>query len=70
MRCHHMSVRELDPEARVRESLHDHAFKLDDIILLCQNNPSLLLRFVTVQKSFSTCVRMSTPSLVSATVFS
>mgnify|MGYP000493337340 CR=1 FL=1 len=41
MRCHHMSVRELDPEARVRERFHDHAFKLDDIILLCQNNPSL-----------------------------
>ena len=47
MRCHHMSVRELDPEARVRERFHDHAFKLDDIILLCQNNPSYLYRFVT-----------------------
>ena len=43
MRCHHMSVRELDPEACVRECFHDHAFKLDDIILLCQNNPSFTL---------------------------
>ena len=70
MRCHHMSVRELDPEARVRECFHDHAFKLDDIILLCQNNPSFALYWLVTQKSFSTNVRIITPSLVRATVFS
>ena len=67
MGCYHVSVGELHFEASVGQCLNHYAFKLNDIILLCQNNPSSL--FVT-QKPFSTSVRISTPSLVSATVFS
>ena len=35
-----MSVGKLYLEASVGQCLNDYAFKLDDIILLCQNNPS------------------------------
>ncbi len=40
MGCYHMSVGKLDFEASVGQSLNHYAFKLDDVILLCQNNPS------------------------------
>ena len=40
MGCYHMSVRKLHLEACVGQCLNDNAFKLDHIILLCQNNPS------------------------------
>ena len=40
MGCYHMSVGKLDLEASVGQSLNHYAFKLDDVILLCQNNPS------------------------------
>ena len=69
MGCYHMSVWKLHLEACVGQCLNNYAFKFDDVILLCQNNPSYLFSFVT-QKPFSTSVRTITPSLVSATVFS
>ena len=37
---HHVSVGKLHLEARVGQRLNDYAFKLDYVILLCQNNPS------------------------------
>ena len=40
MGCYHMSVGKLDLEASVGQCLNHYAFKLDDVILLCQNNPS------------------------------
>ena len=40
MGCYHMSVGKLDFEASVGQCLNDYAFKLDDIVLLCQKNPS------------------------------
>ena len=40
MSCYHMSIGKLDLEASVGQRLNHYAFKLDDIILLCQNNPS------------------------------
>ena len=81
VRGHDVTVRQFDFEASVGERLHHRAFKLDDVILLCQNNPSLwqFLIFVSrvrktlkqaFQKSRSTCVRINTPRLVRATVFS
>ena len=47
MGCYHMSVGQLDLEASVGQRLNDYAFKLDDVILLCQNNPSYLFVLVT-----------------------
>ena len=38
---YHMAVRELDLEASVGQCLNDCAFKLDDVIFLCQSNPLL-----------------------------
>ncbi len=35
-----MSVRQFDQKASVGQGLNHYAFKLNDIILLCQNNPS------------------------------
>ena len=40
MGCYHMSVGQLHLEASVGQCLNNYAFKFDDIILLCQNNPS------------------------------
>lgn len=42
MSCYHVSVRQLDMKACVGQRLNHYAFKLNDIILLCQNNPSSL----------------------------
>ena len=64
-----MSVGKLYFEVCIGQRLNYNAFKLDYVILLCQNNPSYLFSSVT-QKPFSTSVRINTPSLVSATVFS
>ena len=46
-----MTVRELYFEASVGQCLNNYAFKLDYVILLCQNNPSLLID-VCVLKTF------------------
>jgi len=35
-----MSVGQLHLEASVGQRLNDYTFKFDDVILLCQNNPS------------------------------
>ena len=51
MRGHDMTVGELHLEACVGQCLNDHAFKFDYVILLCQNNPSLLSD-VCVLKAF------------------
>jgi hypothetical protein len=41
MSRYQMAVRELDLEAGVGQCLNDGAFKLNDIIFLCQSNPLL-----------------------------
>ena len=41
MSCYHMPIGKLDFEASVGQCLNDYAFKLDDIVLLCQSNPLL-----------------------------
>ena len=67
---HDVTVRQLDLEAGVRQCLNDCTFKLDNVVLLCPKNPSLTYFVCVFQKSVSICVRIKTPSLVSATVFS
>ena len=37
---HNVTVGQLHLEARVGQGLNDRAFKFDDIVLLCQKNPS------------------------------
>ncbi len=71
MSRHDVTVRQLDFEAGVGQCLDNRAFKFDNILFLCQKNPSSLLCSLFVfQKPFSTSVRIRTPLLVSATVFS
>jgi len=38
---HHMTVRKLHLKAGVGKCLNDRAFELNNIVLLCQKNPSL-----------------------------
>ena len=42
MRRHNVTVRQLDFEAGVGQCLDDRTFKFDDILFLCQKNPSSL----------------------------
>lgn len=41
VRGHDVTVRQLDFEASVGKCFHHRAFKLNNVILLCQKNPSL-----------------------------
>ncbi len=71
MSIYKVPIGKLDLEAGIGHCLNDRAFKLNDIILLCQKNPSFLIAdCLLVQKPFSTSVRIRTPCSVSATVFS
>ena len=42
MSSHHVTVRKLYLKARVGKCLNDRALELDNIVLLCQKNPSSL----------------------------
>ena len=73
MSRYNMLIGKLNLEGCVRQSLNDNTFKFDCV--LRQKNPSVLyktlVKFLSLcQNVSSTSVKINTPSLVTATVFS